>query len=147
MDEKLLQRDELPETYKLSDSGEYMDEVQLSYFKNKLLDWRDELLNESRSTLDHLKEENWQEPDINDRATVETDTAIELRTRDRYRKLLNKIEAALLRIGDGSYGYCLETGEKIGLKRLDARPIATLSIEAQERHENYEQTHIDDAEA
>lgn len=146
LDEKFLQYDELPKGYHPSEKEEYMSDKHLSYFKNKLLAWREELLNESRDTLEHLKEENWHEPDINDRATVETDAALELRTRDRYRKLISKIDAALLRIADGSYGYCQETGEKIGLKRLDARPIATLSIEAQERHENYEQTHIDEDE-
>lgn len=91
-----------------------------------------------------MKEENWQEPDVNDRATVETDASLELRTRDRYRKLLDKIESAIRRIENGNYGYCSETGDEIGLKRLEARPIATLSIEAQERHENYERTHIDE---
>lgn len=135
---------ELPENYMPSDKEEYMCDEHLAFFRQKLLDWKEELLNESRETLDHLKEENWHEADINDRATVETDAALELRTRNRYRKLLDKIEAAIRRIEDGSYGYCEETGEKIGLKRLNARPIATLSIEAQERHEKYEQTHVDD---
>lgn len=135
---------ELPKGYKPSDKEEYMSPMQLEYFRQKLTDWKQELLGESRETLDHLKEENWQEPDINDRASVETETSLELRTRDRYRKLIEKIDAALRRIENNSYGYCEETGEEIGLKRLDARPVATLSIEAQERHENYERTHIDD---
>ncbi len=137
---------ELPEGYKPSEKEEYMNPLHLAYFKKKLLDWRAELLDESRETLDHLKEENWQEPDINDRASVEAEASLELRTRNRYRKLLDKIDSALRRIEDGSYGYCEDTGEEIGLKRLDARPIATLSIEAQERHENYERTHIDEDE-
>ncbi len=136
----------LPDGYKPSDKEEYMNPLHLAYFKNKLLDWRAELLDESRETLDHLKEENWQKSDTNDRATVEAEASLELRTRNRYRKLLDKIESALKRIEDGNYGYCEETGEEIGLKRLEARPIATLSIEAQERHENYERTHIDEDE-
>ncbi len=133
----------LPEGYKPSESEEYMGSMQLAYFRRKLVDWRNELLEESRETLDHLKEENWQEPDINDRATVEAEASLELRTRNRYRKLLDKIDAALKRIDDGSYGYCEETGEEIGVKRLEARPIATLCLEAQERHEKFELTHID----
>jgi DnaK suppressor protein len=142
--EQVHKRVDLPEGYKPSDSEEYMNDNQLEYFRRKLLAWRDELLDESRETLNHLKEENWHEPDANDRATVETDAALELRTRDRYRKLIDKIDAADRRIEDGSYGWCEDTGEPIGLQRLEARPIATLSIEAQERHENYERTHIDD---
>lgn len=134
----------LPDGYRPSENEEYMNPVQLCYFKQKLLDWRDELLNESRETLDHLKEENWNESDLNDRASVETETTIELRTRDRYRKLIDKIESAIERIDQGSYGYCEETGEKIGLKRLEARPVATLCIDAQMRHEDYEKTHLDE---
>lgn len=134
----------LPEGYKPSDGEEYMNPTQLEYFKQKLLNWREELLAESRETLVHLKEESWNEPDLNDRASVETETTIELRTRDRYRKLIDKIESAIERINKGGYGYCEETGEEIGLKRLEARPVATLSIEAQERHENYERTHMDE---
>ena len=134
----------LPEGYKPSENEEYMSPMQLEYFRQKLLKWRDELLQESRDTLDHLRSENWNESDITDRASVETETSLELRTRDRYRKLIDKIEEALSRIDNGSYGYCEETGEPIGLRRLDARPVATLSIEAQMRHENYEKTHIDD---
>lgn len=134
----------LPEGYKPSDKEEYMNPSQLEYFRQRLLEWRQALLDESRETLNHLKEENWNEPDFNDRASVETGTAFELRTRDRYRKLIDKIDEALVRIEKGEYGYCEETGEKIGLKRLEARPVATLCIEAQERHENYERTHLDE---
>jgi len=108
------------------------------------LNWRTELLKESENTISHLKEENWQEPDINDRATLETDAALELRTRDRYRKLVNKIDSALSRLAGGSYGYCDDTGEEIGLHRLEARPIATLTIEAQEKHERLEKQRRDD---
>lgn len=129
--------------YKPSNDEEYMNPQQLEYFKQKLLEWKSSLLEESRETLTHLKEENWNEPDLNDRASIETDTAIELRTRNRYRKLLDKIEEALVRIEKNEYGYCEETGEPIGLKRLEARPVATLCIEAQERHESYEKQHID----
>jgi DnaK suppressor protein len=134
----------LPAGYVPSEDEEYMNPMHLEYFRIKLSEWREKLLDESRETLNHLKEENWNEPDINDRATVEIETNIELRTRDRYRKLIDKIESALGRIASGDYGYCEETGEKIGLKRLEARPIATLCIEAQERHEKYEKTHIDE---
>jgi DnaK suppressor protein len=134
----------LPEGYKPSDSEEYMNPMQLEYFKQKLLTWREELLEESRETLIHLREENWNEPDLNDRASIETETTTELRTRDRYRKLIDKIESAIDRVNKGGYGYCEETGEAIGLKRLEARPVATLCIEAQERHENYEKTHLDE---
>ena len=107
-------------------SEEYMSPMQLEYFRRKLLNWRSELLQESENTISHLKEENWQEPDINDRATLETDAALELRTRDRYRKLVNKIDSAMARIADGSYGYCQETGEEIGLSRLDQATLALL---------------------
>lgn len=134
----------LPMNYKPSDNEEYMNPQQLEYFRQKLLAWKEELLEESRATIMHLQEENLNEPDLNDRATVEMETALELRTRDRYRKLLDKIEAALKRIETGEYGYCEATGEEIGLKRLEARPIATLCIEAQERHENYERQHSEE---
>jgi DnaK suppressor protein len=134
----------LPESYVPSDTEEYMNPMQLEYFKQKLLKWREELLEESRETIIHLKEEIWNEPDLNDRASVEAETTTELRTRDRYRKLIDKIEAAIERVNKGGYGYCEDTGEEIGLKRLEARPVATLSIEAQERHENYERTHLDE---
>jgi DnaK suppressor protein len=136
----------LPEGYKPSDKEEYMCPQQLEYFRQKLVAWRKELLDESMDTLNHLKEENWQEPDVNDRASVEADASIELRTRNRYRKLIDKIDAALRRIEAGQYGYCEETGEEIGIKRLEARPIATLCIDAQERHESYERSHVDEDE-
>ena len=135
---------ELEEGYRPSPNEEYMSPMQLEYFRQKLLNWRAELLKESENTISHLKEENWQEPDINDRATLETDAALELRTRDRYRKLVNKIDSAMARIADGTYGYCEDTGEEIGLSRLEARPIATLTIEAQEKHERLEKQHRDD---
>ena len=138
------QQVKLPDGYKPSLEEEYMNPNQVEYFYQKLLNWKNELIDESRETLDHLKDENWHEPDINDRASVETEASLELKTRDRYRKLIDKIDGALRRIDEGSYGYCSETDEEIGIKRLEARPIATLSIEAQERHENYEKTHIDE---
>ena len=134
----------LPVGYKPSEDEEYMNSMQLEYFRQKLQTWREELLEESRDTLDHLKEENWNEPDLTDRASVETETSIELRTRDRYRKLIDKIEHTIVKINKTDYGYCEETGEKIGLRRLEARPVATLCIEAQMRHENYEKTHLDE---
>jgi DnaK suppressor protein len=116
----------------------YMNPRQLEYFRSKLEAWRDELIQESEQTLEHLRTENWQEPDPNDRATHESEATLELRTRDRYRKLIGKIDAALRRIDRGEYGYCEETGEPIGIARLEARPIATLSVEAQEAHERDE---------
>lgn len=134
----------LPNGYLPSEDEEYMNPVQLEYFKQDLLKWKTKLLDESRDTLYHLKEENWHESDINDRATVEAEATLELRTRDRYRKLLDKIEYALQKISEGEYGYCEETGRRIGVKRLQARPIATLCIEAQEKHEKYEKQHVDD---
>lgn len=130
--------------YRPSAQEEFMNERQLAYFKQKLLKWRSELLKESGDTLASLSEGGIHEADLTDRASVETDRAFELRTRDRARKLINKIDQALERIVDGSYGYCEETGEPIGLARLEARPIATLSLEAQERHERHEKSHRDD---
>jgi len=121
-----------------------MNARQREYFRKKLLDWRDDILRESRETLQNLQDENNVLPDLADRASTETDRALELRTRDRQRKLIAKIDAALKRIDDGTYGYCEETGEPISLRRLDARPIATLSIEAQERHERRERVYRDD---
>jgi DnaK suppressor protein len=121
-----------------------MNERQRDYFRNKLLSWREEILREARETLQHLQDESQNHPDFADRASSETDRAIELRARDRQRKLISKIDAALQRIDDGTYGYCEETGEPISLKRLDARPIATLSIEAQERHERRERVYRDE---
>jgi DnaK suppressor protein len=136
-------RPTLPPDYRPSEGEEFMNSLQLEYFRQKLLRWRAELLAESSETLQHLKEESLAEPDLTDRASLETERAIELRTRDRERKLISKIDAALMRIEDGSYGYCEETDEPISLRRLEARPIATLSLEAQERHERMERTHRD----
>ena len=130
--------------YKPSEKEEYMNANQLDYFKQKLLSWRAELIAESQETINNLKEENWQEPDLSDRASLETEAGVELRTRNRYLKLIGKIDAALRRIEDKTYGYCEETGDPIGLKRLEARPIATMTIEAQERHERRERVHRDD---
>jgi DnaK suppressor protein len=127
--------------YVPSEEEEFMNGNQRAYFRSKLVAWRNDILREARETLDHLAEESANHPDLADRASSETDRAIELRARDRQRKLISKIDAALQRIEDGTYGYCEETGEPIGLKRLDARPIATLSIEAQERHERREKVY------
>ena len=122
----------------------FMNERQKAYFKAKLVAWKNDILREARETLEILQQENANHPDLADRASSETDRAIELRARDRQRKLIAKIDSALQRIDDGTYGYCEETGEPIALKRLDARPIATLSIEAQERHERREKVYRDD---
>jgi DnaK suppressor protein len=130
--------------YRPTDSEEFMNERQREYFRHKLLAWKDEILREARETLQHLQDESQNHSDLADRASSETDRAIELRARDRQRKLIAKIDSALERIDDGTYGYCEETGEPISLKRLDARPIATLSIEAQERHERRERVYRDD---
>jgi DnaK suppressor protein len=132
------------EDYRPHEAETFMSERQLEYFRVKLLSWKEDILRESKETISHLQDENHILPDIADRASSETDRSLELRARDRQRKLINKIEAALKRIDDGSYGYCEETGEPISLKRLDARPIATLSIEAQERHEKRERVYRDD---
>lgn len=134
----------LPDDYRPSDSEPFMSERQRAYFRRKLLTWKEEILRQTRETLQGLHEETLQHADLADRATSETDRALELRARDRQRKLIAKIDAALARIEDGSYGYCEETGEPIGLKRLDARPIATLSLEAQERHERRERVFRDE---
>ena len=134
----------LPKGYNPGDDEQFMNARQREYFRRKLLSWKDELVRESTQTLQHLQEDTLQEPDLADRASVESERSLELRTRDRERKLLSKIDSALERLDDGSYGYCEETGEPIGLSRLDARPIATLSIEAQERHEKRERTYRDD---
>ena len=130
--------------YRPSDGEEFMNERQLEYFRRKLNAWKDEIAREARETLVHLQAETENHPDIADRATSETDRSLELRTRDRQRKLISKIDDAMRRIEDGTYGYCEETGEPIGLARLDARPIATMSLEAQERHERRERVHRDD---
>lgn len=136
----------LPPDYKPSESEEYMNELQLEYFRQKLINWKKSLLAQSKDTLDEMViQGGLNQPDQNDRASLETDKALELRTRDRARKLISKIDEALQRIEDGEYGYCEDTGEPIGLARLEARPIATLSIEAQERHERMEKTYDDDS--
>ena len=126
--------------YRPSDKEPFMNDRQKDYFRARLLAWRDDILRESKESLLHLQEENQNHPDLADRASSETDRAIELRARDRQRKLISKIDEALARIDDGSYGYCEETGEPISLRRLEARPIATLSVEAQERHERRERS-------
>jgi DnaK suppressor protein len=130
--------------YRPSEKEPFMNERQREYFRLKLLAWKDEILRESKLTLQTLQEENVNHPDLADRASSETDRAIELRARDRQRKLISKIDAALQRIEDNTYGYCEETGEPISLKRLEARPIATLSVEAQERHEKREKVYRDE---
>ena len=130
--------------YRPTDTEEFMNERQRLYFRQKLLAWKEEILREARETLQHLQDENQNHSDLADRASSETDRAIELRARDRQRKLIAKIDSALGRIEGGTYGYCEETGEPISLKRLDARPIATLSIEAQERHERRERVYRDE---
>ena len=130
--------------YRPSDKEPFMNERQREYFRGKLLAWKDDILKEAKETLAHLQDENENHPDLADRASSETDRAIELRARDRQRKLIAKIEAALERLEDGTYGYCEETGEPIALKRLEARPIATLSVEAQERHERRERIYRDE---
>jgi DnaK suppressor protein len=134
----------LPPDYRPSHNEEFMNPIQVEYFRQKLLRWRAELVKEANGTLASLSEGGIHEADLTDRASVETDRALELRTRDRARKLITKIDQAMHRIEIGTYGFCEESGEPIGLKRLEARPIATLSIEAQERHERMERVHRDD---
>ena len=134
----------LPPDYRPSTKESFMNTQMLEYFRQKLLSWRSGLLDESSDTLQHLQEGGSLEPDFTDRASIETERSLELRTRDRARKLIAKIDEALDRIDNGTYGYCLETNEPISLSRLEARPIATLSIEAQERHERMEKTHRDE---
>ncbi len=131
-------------TYKPSDKEEFMNPRQLAYFRDKLNAWKDEIKRESAETLETLQEHNLNHPDVSDRASSESDRSIELRARDRQRKLVAKIDQALARIEEGTYGYCEDTGEPISLQRLDARPIATLSLEAQERHERREKVYRDD---
>ena len=135
---------ELPEGYKPTANEEFMNELQLAYFKKKLLDWKNELVRDSQETLSHLQTDSLKEPDIADRASSETDWSVELRTRDRQRKLIGKIDAALDRIEQGEYGYCEVTGDPINVERLEVRPIATMTLEAQEQHEQYEKSHRDD---
>ncbi len=130
--------------YRPTDKEPFMNDRQRDYFRVKLLAWREEILKEAKETLQHLQDESQNHPDLADRASSETDRAIELRARDRQRKLINKIDAALQRLEEGTYGFCEETGEPISIKRLEARPIATLSIEAQERHERRERVYRDD---
>jgi DnaK suppressor protein len=135
---------EVEPTYRPSDDEPFMNDRQLAYFRGKLLAWKEDILRESKGTVVNLKAETENHPDLVDRASSESDRALELRTRDRQRKLISKIDEALRRIDDGSYGYCEETGEPISLGRLEARPTATLSVEAQERHERRERVHRDD---
>ncbi|OYW79924.1 MAG: RNA polymerase-binding protein DksA [Asticcacaulis sp. 32-58-5] len=132
------------EGYKPSENEEYMNERQLAYFRKKLIAWKEDILRGSKETVNTMQKETENHPDLVDRASSESDRALELRTRDRQRKLISKIEEAISRVDDQSYGYCEETGEPIGLARLEARPTATLSIEAQERHERRERVHRDD---
>ena len=135
---------ELPKDYVPSEDEEFMNDRQKEYFRRKLMAWKDEILRESRSTISNLQEDLGALPDLADRASTETDRSLELRARDRQRKLISKIDAALRRIEEGEYGYCEVTGEPISLARLEARPVATLSLEAQERHERKERVHRDD---
>lgn len=132
------------EEYRPTEDEPFMNDRQREYFRRKLIEWRNEILRESKGTLDQLQEDDHHLPDLTDRASSETEKALELRTRDRQRKLISKIDAALRRIETKEYGFCEETGEPIGIRRLEARPIATLSLEAQERHERMEKVHRDD---
>lgn len=134
----------LPDDYRPAEDEPFMNDRQLEYFRRKLVEWRNDILEDSRDTIEGLQDSTRNIPDVTDRASEETDRALELRTRDRQRKLVSKIDAALRRIDEGEYGYCEVTGEPISLKRLDARPIATMSLEAQERHERREKVHRDD---
>ena len=137
----------LPKAYKPSEKEPYMNANMLEYFRQKLLAWKEQILKDADMTLQELQDEGGvREPDVADRASIETEVALELRARDRQRKLISKIDEALDRIRNGEYGYCEETGEPIGVKRLEARPVATLTIEAQERHERIERTQRDDRE-
>ena len=132
------------EDYRPTEDEPFMNDRQRDYFRRKLLEWKNDILRESKGTIDQLQEDDHHLPDLTDRASSESEKALELRTRDRQRKLISKIDAALRRIETGEYGYCEETGEPIGIRRLEARPIATLSLEAQERHERMEKVHRDD---
>ncbi|NBR89349.1 MAG: RNA polymerase-binding protein DksA [Rhodobacteraceae bacterium] len=134
----------LPDNYRPAEDEPFMNERQLEYFRRKLIAWKNDLLEDSRDTIEGLQDSTRNIPDVTDRASEETDRALELRTRDRQRKLVSKIDAALRRIENGEYGYCEMTGEPISLKRLDARPIATMTLEAQEKHERREKVHRDD---
>ena len=141
---KPIDQIKLPDDYIPNDNEEFMNPMQLAYFRNKLLEWKNELLGGASDTIIELSEESLQKPDIADRAQLEADTSIQLRTRDRERKLISKIDSALRRIEDGSYGYCEDTDEPISLKRLEARPIANLTLDAQEKHERMEKVHRED---
>lgn len=132
------------EEYRPTEDEAFMNERQKEYFRRKLVQWKNDILRESKDTLEQLQEDNHNLPDLTDRASSESEKALELRTRDRQRKLISKIDAALRRLETGEYGFCEETGEPIGIRRLEARPIATLSLEAQERHERAEKVHRDD---
>jgi DnaK suppressor protein len=134
----------LPDDYRPAEDEPFMNERQVEYFRRKLLNWKEDLLADTRDTIEGLQDSTRNIPDVADRASEETDRALELRTRDRQRKLVAKIDSAIRRIDEGEYGYCEVTGEPISLKRLDARPIATMSLEAQERHERREKVHRDD---
>ena len=134
----------VPDNYRPADDEPFMNDTQLAYFRRKLLAWKSELMSDSKETIETLQDNTRAIPDISDRASEETDRALELRTRDRQRKLVSKIDAALRRIEEGEYCYCEDTGDPISLRRLDARPIATMSLEAQERHERRERVHRDD---
>ena len=142
--EKPLDQIKIPDGYRPSEKEDFMNPMQLAYFRKKLLDWKNELLNGASDTILGLSEETLQKPDAADRAQLEADASITLRARDRERKLISKIDAALRRIDDGSYGYCQDTDEPINLKRLEARPIASLSLDAQEKHERMEKIHRED---
>tara|TARA_Y100001970_G_scaffold245689_1_gene312917 strand:+ start:1225 stop:1665 length:441 start_codon:yes stop_codon:yes gene_type:complete len=142
--EKPLDQIKIPDGYKPSEKEEFMNPMQLAYFRKKLLDWKNELINGASDTILGLSEETLQKPDAADRAQLEADASIILRARDRERKLISKIDSALRRIDDGSYGYCQDTDEPINLKRLEARPIASLSLDAQEKHERMEKIHRED---
>jgi DnaK suppressor protein len=135
---------QIPNNYRPTDKEKFMSSRQQEFFRRRLIGWRDELVQDARGTIQNLQDDDGQAPDIADRATTESERSIELRARDRQRKLVAKIDAALNRIEEGSYGFCSDTGEPIGLKRLEARPIATLSIEAQERHERRERVYRDE---
>ena len=141
---KTKQEKFLPKNYSPAEDEIFMNDRQVAYFKRKLMDWKSDLLSETKDTIEGLQLGTRNIPDVADRASEETDRALELRTRDRQRKLVSKIDAALRRLAEGEYGYCEVTGEPISLKRLDARPIATMSLEAQERHERREKVHRDD---
>lgn len=141
---KMVRPEDLPADYRPTDDEEFMGPMQKAYFRKKLEDWRGDIIRQTRETLEGLTVENAQHADLTDRASSETDRALELRARDRQRKLVSKIESAIKRLDSGDYGYCDETGDPISLRRLEARPIATLSIEAQERHERREKVYRDD---